>query len=85
MTLSYEILEIIEKNYNTFKGTNEAELHSSFEIAKLFEQRILEFTKWKDENYHFNKRNKWYVNRIDNSIYRTYEQLLNEWNNLNNK
>ena len=31
-----EILEIIQRNYSKFKGTNEAELHSSVEIEEFF-------------------------------------------------
>lgn len=42
-----QILEIIQKNYNKFTGTNEAELHSAEEI----EEMLLLFVKWKDDNY----------------------------------
>lgn len=31
-----KILEIMQKNYNLFKGTNEAEIHSSFELEEFF-------------------------------------------------
>jgi len=40
-----KILEIIQKNYNNFKGTNEAELHSSVEIDELFNEQKIEIIK----------------------------------------
>lgn len=44
-----DILEIIQRNYKEFKGTNEAELHSSEEIADIIStlQKELEETKAK--------------------------------------
>ena len=35
MALQEKILEIIQKNYNEHKGSNEAELHASEEIAGI--------------------------------------------------
>lgn len=53
-TCKDKVLEIIQKNYNEFKGTNEAELHSSHEIANwmcsqcegLIKQKAVEFAEW---------------------------------------
>lgn len=36
MITQEQILEIIQNNYNEYKGSNEAELHSSEEIYDLF-------------------------------------------------
>ena len=60
------ILEIIQKNYNTFKGTNEAELHSSEEIEEMF---IL-FNDFKDKNYTTVKSSEGeaYVNFRENKV-----------------
>ena len=33
-----KVQEIIDNNYSKFMGTNEAEIHSCFEIAELFDQ-----------------------------------------------
>ena len=49
-----EILEIIQNNYNKFKGTNEAELHASVEIENLFNLKPKalqdELTQVKEQN-----------------------------------
>ena len=38
-----KILEIIQNNYNKFKGTNEAELHSANEIESFFKEFLSDF------------------------------------------
>lgn len=39
--LENEILEIIQSNYNSFKGTNEAELQSASDINELIKKQII--------------------------------------------
>ena len=45
-----KIEEITDKNYRTFRGTNEAELHTREELADLIEQEkkaeVMDFLKW---------------------------------------
>ena len=41
--MNEKILEIIQNNYNLFKGTNEAEIHASFEIEAFFKEFLSEF------------------------------------------
>lgn len=47
MITQEQILEIIQNNYNEYKGTNEAELHSSEEIYDLYfinnRQHLIDF------------------------------------------
>ena len=43
MDIQEQILGIIQKNYNEFLGGNEAELHSSEEIADLFKSYLIQF------------------------------------------
>jgi hypothetical protein len=39
MEMTETIIEIIQRNYKKFTGTNEAELHAAEEIAELIETR----------------------------------------------
>lgn len=68
-TCKDKVLEIIQKNYNEFKGTNEAELHSSHEIANwmrsqcdgLIKQKAVEFVEWMHNN-------NWVTIKIDDTV-----------------
>jgi len=43
------ILNIIRSNYNKFKGTNEAELQASDEIAELFNDLLFQIKSLESE------------------------------------
>ena len=49
-TLEDTIYHIIEKNYNTYRGTTEAALHSSEEIADLLKEILTNKKSFENEN-----------------------------------
>lgn len=49
------ILNIIQSNYNKFKGTNEAELQASDEIAELFNDSLSQIKLLKSELFELKK------------------------------
>ena len=50
--MNEKILEIIQNNYNLFKGTNEAEIHASFEIEAFFKEFLSDFgTKIRQQSF----------------------------------
>lgn len=40
-----QVQEILDKNHCTFQGGNEANIHSCYDIAELFEKQFLEKEK----------------------------------------
>lgn len=49
------ILNIIQSNYNKFKGTNEAELQTSDEIAELFNDLLSKLKSLESELFELKK------------------------------
>jgi len=43
-----KIEEITDRNYRTFRGTNEAELHTREELADLMRDELINYAKWYD-------------------------------------
>jgi hypothetical protein len=63
-----QIQEIIQENYNTYLGTNEAELQASVEIEELLEENSIEFLRWVIDNYCIGGTDTFYLPDTDNEL-----------------
>lgn len=72
-----KILEIIQKNYNEFTGTNEAEIVSSSEIASHFR----EFIEWMfEKEFFYGTLSEGYLSTIhDTPKFNSINEVYNYW------
>lgn len=80
-TCKDKVLEIIQKNYNEFKGTNEAELHSSHEIANWMCSQCDGLIKQKDEEIKsLMEQNAMLAKQVKNNNSKPFDDSLFDFN-----
>lgn len=75
-----EILEIIQKNYKEYKGSNEAELASAEELELIFEKEVLKGKIEVLEEVIIDSKSNITVIEV-NQVLVKYEQQLKKLNN----
>jgi hypothetical protein len=68
-----KILNTIQNNYETFKGTNEAELQSAEDVTEITTDIAIKFAEWLGEATYY--KNTWF-DRHNHSLHNTTTQDL---------